>query len=75
MLLLCGLEAFEQLQGAGVGDRDPKTEWGDEQDEAIKAIKDHFTSPAILRHYDPSLRTILQTDASDYMPWVRSYHK
>ena len=47
-------------------DRDPKTEWGDEQDEAIKAIKEHFISPAILRHYDPSLRTILQTDASDY---------
>ena len=45
---------------------DPKTHWGDEKDDAVKAIKEAFISPAILKHYKPSLRTILQTDASDY---------
>ena len=39
-----------------------KNDWGEEHDAAVKKIKKAFVSPALLRHYDPSLRTILQTE-------------
>ncbi len=33
---------------------------------AFKAIKQAFTGADILRHFDPNLETIIETDASDY---------
>ena len=33
--------------------------------EAFKELKDRLTSSLILRHYDPDLKLILETDASD----------
>ena len=33
--------------------------------EAFKELKDRLTSSLILRHYDPDLKSILETDASD----------
>ena len=37
-----------------------KDDWGPSQDEAVTQIKEAFISPALLKHYDPDLRTILQ---------------
>jgi hypothetical protein len=42
------------------------SEWGTEQDEAIVKIKSAFLEPPLLSHFDPSLPTILHTDASNY---------
>jgi len=33
--------------------------------EAFKELKDQLTSSLILRHYDPDLKLILETDASN----------
>ena len=42
-------------------------DWGPYQQKAVEDIKEAFLSPMILRDYDPTLlRTILQTDASNY---------
>lgn len=39
--------------------------WGPEQEAAFTYMKEAFCSEPILRHFDPSLETILETDASD----------
>ncbi len=38
--------------------------WGDKQQEAFDKLKAAFTTAPVLAHYDPTLQTILQTDAS-----------
>ena len=40
-------------------------EWGLEQENTFQALKHSFCSAPILRHFDPDLETILETDASD----------
>ena len=42
------------------------TEWGPEQDQAVDKIKSAFLEPPLLAHFDPSLPTLLHTDASNY---------
>lgn len=39
--------------------------WGPEQQEAFDALKRSVTSAPILRHFNPALETIVETDASD----------
>lgn len=34
---------------------------------AFQSLKDHFASASFLAHYDPSLRTVIETDASDFI--------
>ena len=41
-------------------------DWDSTHDKAVKEIKQDFVSPLVLRHYNPKLLTMLQTDASDY---------
>jgi hypothetical protein len=40
--------------------------WSDQCEEAFETLKKAFTSAPILKHYDPSLLTIMETDASDF---------
>ena len=40
--------------------------WDNTCDSAFNALKAHFTSAPILAHFNPSLSTFLETDASDY---------
>jgi len=40
--------------------------WGMTAETAFGKLKEAFTSAPILRHFDPSLPTILEADASDY---------
>ena len=61
----CLLEKAIPLQDMLKKESTPK-DWGPAQQKAVEEIKEAFLSPMILRHYDPALRTILQTDASDY---------
>ena len=42
------------------------SEWGSEQDQAVLDIKAAFLEPPLLAHFDPSLPTLLHTDASNY---------
>jgi hypothetical protein len=42
------------------------SEWGPEQDQAVVKIKSSFLEPPLLSHFDPSLPTLLHTDASNY---------
>lgn len=39
--------------------------WKSEQQEAFESLKEAFCTAPILRHFDPDLETILETDASD----------
>ena len=39
--------------------------WGKEQENTFQALKKSFCSAPILRHFNPELETILETDASD----------
>lgn len=42
-----------------------KFAWGVEQENAFQSLKEVFCTAPILRHFDPELETILETDASD----------
>jgi transposase InsO family protein len=46
--------------------KDVKFSFGEDALEAFKALKAAFQSADILRHFDPSLETIIETDASDF---------
>ena len=61
----CLAEKAVPFQAMLKKDSTPK-DWGPPQQKAVEEIKEAFINPMILRHYDPTLRTILQTDASDY---------
>lgn len=39
--------------------------WGPDQEKSFSSLKEAFCSAPILRHFDPELETILETDASD----------
>lgn len=39
--------------------------WGSTQEKAFECLKKAFCTAPILRHFDPNLETILETDASD----------
>jgi len=41
--------------------------WDSSCEEVFRKLKDAFTSAPILRHFDPDLQTIVETDASDYV--------
>jgi len=41
--------------------------WNSSCEEAFRKLKDAFTLAAILRHFDPDLQTIVETDASNYV--------
>jgi hypothetical protein len=43
-----------------------KWNFNDSCQEAFETLKKAFTSAPILHHYDPSLRQVVETDASDY---------
>ena len=42
-------------------------EWTPECQKAFDTLKSTFTSETVLRHYDPSLPIVIETDASNYM--------
>ena len=42
-------------------------EWTPECQKAFDTLKSAFTSETVLRHYDPSLPIVIETDASDYV--------
>lgn len=46
--------------------KDVKFIWSKEADDAFNNLKHAITSDPILRHYDPSLPCIVETDASDF---------
>ena len=41
--------------------------WTPEYQKAFDTLKSIFTSETVLRHYDPSLPIVIETDASDYI--------
>jgi len=41
--------------------------WDSSCEDVFRKLKDAFTSAPILRHFDPDLQTIVETDASDYV--------
>ena len=43
-----------------------KFHWDQAAQEAFERLKKMFTTAPILRHFDPSLPTVVETDASDY---------
>jgi hypothetical protein len=46
--------------------KDLPFKWGEPQQEAFELLKTRFTAALILAHFDPSLPTFVETDASDY---------
>jgi hypothetical protein len=40
--------------------------WGPTQTVAFQQLKDAFTSTSILKHFDPALEVIIETDASNF---------
>ena len=47
---------------------DPKAfHWGREQEEAFRELKERFTTAPILSHFYPGRKTVLETDASDFV--------
>jgi hypothetical protein len=46
--------------------KDLKWDWTQKQQDAFNKLKKTFTSAPILAHFDGSLETIVETDASDY---------
>lgn len=40
--------------------------WGPDQEKAFNSMKQAFCSAPILRHFEPDLETVLETDASDF---------
>jgi hypothetical protein len=55
------------LKGSKNGKKfgDLKKEWGPQQEQAFHTLLDAFTKAPILRHYDPSKPSKIETDASD----------
>ena len=41
--------------------------WNDDCDRVFEELKNKFCTAPILKHFDPELETILETDASDYL--------
>lgn len=46
--------------------KDSKFTWGTDQEKAFNSMKHAFCSAPILRHFEPGLETVLETDASDF---------
>jgi transposase InsO family protein len=46
--------------------KDIRWEWNAHAEIAFQQLKKRFTSAPILKHYDPKLPTVLETDASDF---------
>jgi hypothetical protein len=46
--------------------KDVKFTWSDESQRAFDELKNAFTSDLVMRHFDPDLPLVLETDASDY---------
>lgn len=44
-----------------------KFEWTEEREEAFQTLKRMFTTAAILAHFDPDRRIVVETDESDYV--------
>jgi len=47
--------------------KDVRFVWDSSYEEVFRKLKDAFTSAPILRHFDPDLQTIVETDASNYV--------
>ena len=47
--------------------KDTPFNWSPQCETVFKQLKIAFTSAPILRHFEPELETILETDASDYI--------
>ena len=54
------------LQGSVQGRKSGPLEWGEREEHAFRQLRDAFTEVPILRHFDPTKRTRIETDASDY---------
>jgi len=52
----------ETLKGSQQG-----FQWGREQEEAFEELKKRFTTAAILSHFYPGRRTVVERDASDFV--------
>ncbi|KAK4685054.1 putative transposase, partial [Tremellales sp. Uapishka_1] len=46
--------------------KDVKFEWGDEETQSFKTLKEAFTSAPILQHFQPGRPLTIETDASDF---------
>jgi hypothetical protein len=54
----------ELLKGSKNGKKSGVMDWGDEEAQAFRTLRDAFTQAPVLAHYNPSRRTRLETDAS-----------
>ena len=47
--------------------KDISFKWDEECEQAFQTLKSAFTSAPVLKHFDPDLEIIVETDASDYI--------
>jgi hypothetical protein len=46
--------------------KDQPWEWTDKQEQAFNRLKEAFTTEPVLKHFNPELPIVIETDASDY---------
>ena len=46
--------------------KDIRWQWTEQAQNAFEMLKRRFTTSPILRHFDPALPTVMETDASDF---------
>ena len=56
----------DMLKGMQAGRKKGDFDWTDAQKASFAKLKELFTSEPILRHFNPSLRIMIETDASDF---------
>lgn len=54
------------LKGSQKGKKSGPFEWPESAEQAFRQLRDQFLNPPLLRHFNPSNRTRIETDASDF---------